>query len=333
MVDFISQTDIDSILKGTSVQAPARQMPDAETYNFLRPHRISKDRRSTLDVIYQRFAVALQALLSSRLRHVTDVSVASVEQATFAEFIMSLSTPCSAFVFDLGDPQGIQGVLDIGTDLAYHLIDRMFGGPGQSRDVGRPLTALERLVLKGVVDHALGFFGEAWHDHIKFAPAQVGFESLPDQLSVASREDNVLVANVEVKSGGFSGLLTVCVPLLALETFLQEKRTTTGRARVSDADRAQSRVQIDATLRNAHVTVTAQFPPFLLRARDVAALVPGQVIHTGFALDVPVEVHVRGRRRFLGMPGQVRRSTGVRISHVIPAAQAESKARVRARVV
>lgn len=335
MVDFISQTDIDSILKGTSVPAPVQAATiEAETYNFLRPHRISKERRSTLLAIYGRFAVALQALLSTRLRQISDVTVSSVEQATFGEFIMSLSTPCSAFIFDLGDGSGIQGVLDLGTDLAYQLIDRMFGGPGNARDLNRPLTPLERLVLRGVVEHALGYFGEVWQEYQRFQPKQVGYESMPDQLSVASREDNVLVGNIEVKTPGFGGLLTICIPLLGLESFLQEKRGVTSRGvRTTEAERVAARAAVEATLRNAQVPISARFPVCTLRARDLAALQVGQVIHTGFTLDVPIEVHVSGRRRFLAAPGQVRKTVGIRITDVIPAHQAEGKVRMRARLV
>ena len=49
-------------------------------------------------------------------------------------------------------------------------------------------------------------------------------------------------------------------------------------------------------------------PLHVEQARDVAALRVGQVIHTGYSLDVPLEVHVNGRRRFLGLPGRLTRS-------------------------
>jgi flagellar motor switch protein FliM len=335
VVDFISQTDIDSILQGTSVSALARPAQvEAETYNFLRPHRISKHRRSTLNVIYSRFAVALQALLSSRLRQISDVTVASVEQATFSEFIMSLSTPCSAFLYDLGDGSGFQGVLDLGNNLAYHLIDRMFGGPGSTRDLNRPLTQLEHLVLKGVVEHALTYFSEAWQDHWALKPKIVGFESMPDQLAVASRADNVLVVNIDVKTPGFSGLLTICLPLIALEGFLQEKRAIVTRsAHTTEAERQAARSAVETSVRAAQVPISARFPVFTMRARDVAALQVGQVIHTGYALDVPIEVHVNDRQRFLAAPGQVRKAAGIRITEVIPIDHAEGKVRMRARVI
>jgi flagellar motor switch protein FliM len=340
MADFINQTDIDSILSGAAGPAAAAEPVEAQPYNFLRPHRISKDRRSTLTNIYTRFAVSMQALLSSRLRLPTDVTIGSVEQATFGEFIMSLGNPCAAFVFSLGRGNDFQGVLDLSIDLSYQLVDRMFGGPGTgdaaaARDVNRPLTQLERLVLKGVADRTLGFLGEVWEEHLPMAPAHVGFESMPDALQIASREDNVLVTNVDVRAGEFSGLLTLCLPLIALESFLQEKRTTGVRLlHASETERQAARSNVEQALRVASLPVTARFPLFSMLARDVASLEVGQVIHTGYPLDVPLEVHVNGRRRFLGLPGRVRRAMGVRITTVFPARQPEPAGRgARARIV
>jgi flagellar motor switch protein FliM len=334
MADFINQTDVDSILRGSGTAAAVEAAVEAIPYNFLRPHRISKDRRSNLTNIYSRFAVSMQALLSSRLRIPTDVSIAGVEQATFGEFIMSLGSPCAAFVFDLGNNTGLQGVLDLGIDLSYQLIDRMFGGPGGAGNVNRPLTQLERLVLKGVADRILAMLGECWQEHHPLAPSHVGFESEPDALQIASREDNVLLTNVEVKAGEFAGLLTICLPLMGLEAFLQEKRSAGTRVGRPEAERIVSRANVEQSLRVASLPVSARFPLFSMRAGDVAGLSVGQVIHTGYALDVPLEVHVNGRRRFLGAPGRVRRAMGVRITHICAARQAEPAGRTgRARVV
>ena len=42
------------------------------------------------------------------------------------------------------------------------------------------------VVLKGVADRSLGFLSEAWAEHYQFTPTQIGFESMPDALQVAS---------------------------------------------------------------------------------------------------------------------------------------------------
>ncbi len=315
MADTFSQKDIDSLLKGATPAAAPELAVEVIPYNFLRPPRIAKDRQALLNGIYQRIAVSLQSLFSSRLRTSVDVSLSSVEQATFAEFIFSLASPCAAFIYDLGDRIGGKGVVDLGTDLSYYLIDRLFGGPGEVADLKRPLTPLERTVVRGVSDKVWSLLQEAWADHLIFAPAYSGFEASPDALQIANREDNVLVANIDVRAGGFSGLITCCIPLVSLESFLQEKPTRHfHNVKSTPAEREQTRRTIESALRSSQLELKARFPLFQLKARDVGRLEIGQVIHTGHPYDVPVELYVRGQRRFLGTLGQSRRYVGLRIT-------------------
>jgi flagellar motor switch protein FliM len=125
----------------------------------------------------------------------------------------------------------------------------------------------------------------------------------------------VLVANIEVRAGGFSGLITCCIPLVSLESFLQEKPTRhVHNVKSTLAEREQTRRTIEQALRGSLLELRARFPLFQLQARDVGRLEVGQVIHTGHPYDVPVELYVRGQRRFLGTLGQSRRYVGLRIT-------------------
>lgn len=327
MADLYSQKDVDSLLKGAAPSAAPAPAVEIIPYNFLRPPRIAKDRQALLNGIYQRITSSFQASLSSRLRASVDVVLSSVEQATFAEFIFSLATPCAAYIHALGDKVGGQAVLDLGTDFSYYLIDRLFGGPGEAQDLKRPLTPLERGVVRSVADKLWSITADAWSDHLDFRPEYVGFESSPDVLQIANREDNVLVVNVEVRVGTFSGLITMCIPLMALESFLQEKPTRHVHVRTAPAEREAARRVIESALRGSQLELKARFPLFQLKARDVSRLEVGQVIHTGHPYDVPIELYVRGQRRFLGTLGQSRRYVGLRVTQQVQTQRPEAPAR------
>lgn len=327
MADLYSQKDVDSLLKGAAPVAAPASAVEIIPYNFLRPPRIAKDRQALLNGIYQRITASLQANLSSRLRTSVDVVLSSVEQATFAEFIFSLATPCAAYIHSLGEKVGGEGVLDLGTDFSYYLIDRLFGGPGDTQDLKRPLTALERGVVRSVADKIWSLTQDAWSDHLTFQPEYAGFESSPDVLQVANREDNVLVVNIEVRAGGFSGLITMCVPLMALESFLQEKPTRHVHVRTAPAERDAARRAIEVSLRGSQLELKARFPLFQLKARDVGRLEVGQVIHTGHPYDVPIELYVRGQRRFLGTLGQSRRYVGLRVTQQVQTQRSDAPGR------
>lgn len=324
-MDALSQSDIDSLLGGGGSKAKttarradaARKAPATEVvlYNFIRPSRISKERQAILNAIHSRVGISLQSFLSSRLRQPTDVSVASVEQVTFGEFVMALSEPCAAFVIDLGEKVGSQAAVDIGTSLAQHLVDKLFGGPGEAFGMTRALTDLEQLVLKSIIERVMAYYQEAWGEYLPLQPTTVGFEGMPGTLQVASRDDNVLIANFEIKTGPETGMLTICIPLIALESFLQEKSgKTVGGQRSRIEDRDATRRQVERTLRQVGVPVTARLAQFGLAGSELSALRPGRVLLTPHHADADVELHINGQPRFEARVGQHRGHFGLRIS-------------------
>lgn len=324
--DALSQRDIDQLLGANAAGAPGRvSPPEVVPYNFLRPPRISKDRRVQLESIFSRIALSMQSMLSSRLRTPMDVTC-SVEQATFSEYVLSLANPCAAFVFDLGGAEGGQGVVDLTIDLAFYIVDRAFGGPGEIVAMERGLTPLERTVSQGVVEKLLGVFREAWHEHIPFEPEITGFESTPEMLQIASVEDNVLVANLEVRTTQFTAVVAMCIPMLPLDAFLGDKggaRSPTSRQQLTPVQRAT----VETAVRNSQVDVVARFPMLRLAAREIAGLKVGQIIQTTQPIDGPIELHVNGSRRFIGQLGQYRRMLGLRIAASVEAGASSASPR------
>ena len=324
MADALTQQDIDSLLTtGDAPQQTARKPVDVIAYNFLRPPRITRDRQGTLEAIYSRFAVLLQTMLSSRLRTATDVMVSSVEQATFSEFQFSLANPCAAFFFELAEGSDEFAAMDLGTDMAFYLVDRLFGGPGESAGIERAITPLERLVVRGIAEKILELFGEAWSEHLPFKPVDPVFEATPESLQIANEQDNVLVGNLEVKSGSFAGWISTCIPLTALEHFLQEKPSRSLQAKTRNADRrSETRAIVESVIRTIRVPVAARFPEFSLKSTDIARLAPGRTIMTGHTLSAQVEMQVCGHPYLKGAVGKAQNFIGLRITE-------QSKARNR----
>lgn len=320
MVETLTQKDVDALLRGPVGDA-GPSSTEIVPYNFVRPSRVSKERQTTLEAVFARFAAAVQALLTSRLRTPMDVSVAGVEQMMFSEFMLSLPSPCSTFVFRANDRGGNHGVIDLGAELGFLIVDRLFGGSGDTQVPRRAHTALEQAVIRGIAERALGLLREAWQDQIPMSPELLHFESNPAMLQFAAREDNVLVANLNVRTEGFAGYTTVCLPIAVFEAFLQEQTARSGAG--GPGEQGAHRPALEGVLQRARVTMRVRLPLFTLNARSVAALVPGQTIHTGHPVDLPIEVHVNGRLHHLGVLGQLRRYIGVRLVQPASAPPAE----------
>jgi flagellar motor switch protein FliM len=194
--------------------------------------------------------------------------------------------------------------------------------------VVRALSPLEQTVVRSVSERILGILREAWQEQLAIAPEITGFESDPETLQIANQEDHVLVANLEVRSGPFQGQIATCLPMSALESFLQDRSTVKLQGRGVRRDPG-SRALVESTLQHAHVAVSARLPVLRLSTREVARLAPGQILHTGSTTETDIEIHVNGRLQFVGALGQVRRRIGLRIVQPVLVPEPERPGRLK----
>ena len=317
--ETLSQNDIDRLLGGGARLTPhTAAAMDIQVYDWRRPHRVSKDRLRTLEAMYERLVKGLEAWLVSRVRGQMEVRLQSVEQFSFGEFTLSLPMPCTSFIFDIAGT-GQQGVIDIGPEFSTYLIERLFGGEGNGSTLTRTLTPIERMAVRSVADRSAALLQEIWQDHVPMDISITGFESSPEILQIANREDPVLVANVEFTTGNVSSLLLICLPFSVLDKFFSSdggKRTAV--LNTSDAERETTRQRSEAALRASRVPLTARLPEFQLTMRDIAQLAVGSIMPTGLPKDARVIVRAGVQERFIGHPGRVAGNLAVRILDAVP---------------
>jgi flagellar motor switch protein FliM len=141
-----------------------------------------------------------------------------------------------------------------------------------------------------------------------------GFESIPEMLQVANREDPVLVANVAVILGEATSSLLLCLPFAMLEKFF----TTTTNRKVQGAqgtadERTDERRNIENVVRNARISVEARFPDFKVPIGVLAKLEAGSVLQTNLAPASDLHVFVAGQKRYVGVPGKIGKSLAIRV--------------------
>jgi flagellar motor switch protein FliM len=323
---MMSQNDIDRLLGGAgsaAVAAPSAHMStpkpmqqedgEVTVYDFRRPHRVSKERLRTLEAMYERMVKSLEGWIIGRVRGQIEMRLQSVEQFSFGEFTLSLPTPCATYIFDVKNTGGAQGVIDIGHEFAYFTVDRFFGGSGAATIPNRSLSPVERLTVRLVAERAVQLVEEIWQDHVPLELEITGFESSPEILQIANREDPVLVANVEVISGQTSSLLLICLPFAVLDKFFAG--TTERRVTVlgSSTEIEAMRGMTESSVRSARVPISARLPEFRLSMQQLLELKPGSILATGLPRTAQLDVLVAGQRRFHAMPGRLGSTLAVRL--------------------
>jgi flagellar motor switch protein FliM len=235
-----------------------------------------------------------------------DVAPGPFEPVPAADFLFSLVSPCAAFVFVAGETRG---VVDLGLPVSHYLIERLFGGDGESQAPDRPLTPLEQVTVRGTAERIVQLLRETWKAP-GIRPEVIGFESDPAALPLRNGEEVVIVSTFAIKAPGFEGRFTVALPLAALEPLFGESPARAVAPVMPSSATGQE-------LQRVHLALTARLPLFRLSAREAGSLAIGQTLATGHGADTPVEVLVNGRVRFRGAMGQRRGRLGLRITEVV----------------
>ena len=308
-------------------------LPSAEVYDFLHPQRIPREQWIALEALSTKLAEALQGLFAARLRQSVTVTRNRLEEVTLTDAITALGNPCTSYIFDPGDGSGTTGILDLGGTTASYIVDRLLGGPGSVPDATRPITSIEQRVLKGVVERTLALIGETLSESGKVKPTVAAFESAGERISEAVSADALVLATFEVAGEQSIGTVTLLIPLPTVVNVLQEKRAPAVKStRGTVTAKQDTKANLEAAVRHARVPLMVRFPAITLPARAVAMMSAGQIIQTALPLDIPLEVRVNGRLRFLGAPGQVHGTVGVRIVRTVPVENSAATVPTRARI-
>jgi flagellar motor switch protein FliM len=303
MGKILSQDEIDALLTSATQLEP--MLPEqgepaspsgAIIYNFRRPDRVSKEQIRSLHFLHDRFARNVATSLSAFLRTVSDLTIVSVEQFAYSEFLMSLPDP-TAFYAIHAAPQDIIGALEVNPGIAFMMVDRLLGGTGESSPANRALTEIEQNVVDSVVKLVLDNLNDAWRAFVEVEFSIQGRETRPQMLSVAAPNEVVVLIVFDMRLGDARGMLNLCIPAALIElagaSFVQgwqrtrKEPTATDRARLTDS-LARVRVPVAARLETR------------MRARELLAIAPGDVISLGRPLRDPVRVWIGDRPKLHG---------------------------------
>jgi flagellar motor switch protein FliM len=268
----------------------------AAAYNFRRPDRISKEQLRSLHFLHDRFAHNVSTSLSAFLRSVTEVTIVSVEQFAYSEFLMSLPDPTAFYSFTMAPAEGL-AALEINPSVAFTMVDRMLGGTGQTPAPNRALTEIEQNVLDSVVKLLLDHLTETWRPIAELQFRMQDRETRPQMLRVTGPNEIVILLAFELRIGDAKGMLSLCFPATAIEAM--EDKFAQGWQRARRQATAVEHARLVANMGRVPLAVTALLET-RLPARDLLSLKTGDVISLGYPMSSPIDVHVGQVRRFQG---------------------------------
>lgn len=222
-MDFLSDENIETILSSLKKEEPKPVKPSKErnvkTYDFKKAMRFSQDQIRTLNRIHENFARLLTSYLSTQLRTFVQISVTSVEQYPYEEFINNVQKKSILGVFKAPPLQGSM-VMEFSPDVVYVTVDRLLGGQGNISLKSSDLTEIEISVIQRIFVKALISFQEAWSSVVKLSPEFKEIEVNPQFLTMFPPNETVILVALHAKIGDVEGIINICLPHVVLEQIL-----------------------------------------------------------------------------------------------------------------
>jgi flagellar motor switch protein FliM len=305
MNKILSQDEINALFSAmASEELPLEASADkpalarkVATYDFHRADRISQDQMRSLHQLHGDFGRNFASSLSAYLRAFVDVSLLSVDQLSYSEFLKRLSDP--TLISSMGmRPLDGNVILELNPSLVFPMIDMLLGGPGNAPAEQRNLTEIEMNIIEGVIKLAMRDLREAWRPIMELEFYIEGTGTKPQMFQIASAGETVVSIGLEIRVGETSGMMSVCLPSRMLKVIRNRFDQQWSSRRQKSAGNEASRIM--ALLRCAELTVSGEMRESSLTVDDLLKVSAGDIIQLNKGLGDPLLLCVAGIPKFQG---------------------------------
>ncbi len=325
MAKILSQEEIDALLTTVSTsevvqdpaQAKSEQTRSIVTYDFKHPNRVSKDQVRTLENMHDNFAGHIGSTLSAMLRTMVDVDLISVDQINYSEYIMSLVSPSCTYTFAAPPLEGLC-IMDFNPSLTFAFIDRMFGGGEKILEIERELTGIEKSVMSKIATRVYADMEDSWQNIVPIKIEQKSFETNPQFIQVVPANETVIVVSLQLKLFSTTGLLTICYPYVSLEGVLSKLSAQNWIDATKKRSAGESRELNEENLKNVPVELSVTLAQTKLKMKEFLNLRVGDVIVTDHKINLPIELRVVQRKKYLCRPGLFGKRRACQITDLFP---------------
>ena len=327
MSDVLSQNEIDDLL--TALSTGEVDVKDIEEdkkerkirkYDFSRPDKFAKDQLRTLEIIHENFSRLLNNFLSGYLRTYIEVDVISVQSLIYTEFSNSISNPAILGIVEFAPFSG-QIIIDVSSDIAYAMIERVLGGSGknvQASKESRTLTEIEMILLRNILIKFINLLKEPWGNIVELRPKLENIETNSQFAQIVSPAESIALITFNLKIGDIEGMVNICIPHFVIEPILPSLSSrlwfaTTNKKDVTEEERgalesgiSKSKIQLSAVVGGSTISVS-----------ELLNLQNGDVILLNKNVEESLEIYVESKLKFLGKPGIKKKNVAIMITDVI----------------
>ena len=279
MSEVLSQQEIDQLLQSGGETVPQAE-PEEEIipYDFRLPNRISKTQLRTIRNIHENFAESFSSYLVTKLQTVVNIKVNSIDQIYYSEYVLSVPNPACLYTFQIKHTD-IKGILELSSDLALTLVDRLLGGNGSGKKQSSTITLIEQHVLTSILEKIMGDLKKTWQiiDTMDFIVDK--FEPDIDFVQLTSPNESVLLITFEFSFGEETYMMNLCFATFAFDSILAKMSSQKLSSVRSNKKQGRSNKEIISyQLNRAYLPLTVEMGESAITIEELENLKKGDVI-------------------------------------------------------
>jgi flagellar motor switch protein FliM len=315
---ILSQEEIDALLSAMSkgevdLDAGQVETPDVQTYDLMTKSKMLQEQFYALEEVNDKLTNRLKKSISSTLQRAVEVKPGTMEMVTYAEFIKVFPTRSIFSIFTM-EPLVGSALLAIESELAFSLIDCMFGGTGKPLSWERDFTLIEKRLMKKFSLEIMSNMEQAWEEVCSITNRFKKLETKPEFLHLVEPGDIVLVILFSLDGGEFIGNIHFCIPYLILESI---KNKLSLRYMVGKDMEHSWNDRIQELLADTRLTLTAELGRTHQTVRDIISLQVDDVLKLSTGPQDLITLNVEGVPKYQSFPGVVKGNRAVQITELI----------------
>jgi flagellar motor switch protein FliM len=336
--DILSDGELDALLAGmkegpkkqsaheedaeeeeTVVAGPAmvsRKKGKIKMYDFRRPDKFSKDQIRTIEMMHESFARHFGADLSGYIRTIAEVTVTSVKQLTYSEYIEKVPNPTSIAVFSLEPLKGL-AIFEINPSIIFPIIDRVLGGQGEAISKPRELTDLEQAIVGKIIEKGFLNLKDSWHRIVDFDPEIKARETNPQFVQIVAPNEMCLNLNFEIKIKEHVGAMSMCLPYMVIEPVLYKLSAKQWFTLSKEDMSPETQEILDDKVKHTWVPLYVNLGGTSLKMKEVIDLKIGDIIKLETNAKDDLLITVEKKPMFYAKIGTKGKKKAVKISSVI----------------
>lgn len=293
----LSQQEIDAVFQSRADPSGDPRSP-VVLFDFSRLDRIPKSQIRAVHLLHDEFCRSLASSLSAYLRAYVTMTLGSLEQISYAEFLEGFESPTFIAYLDLRPYDGT-AVMEISRNLVFTFVEMLLGGSGKSGLIPpRKVTEIEKQLMHNLLRIVLHDLCEAWKSvtEIKF-----GIQSLADEpqgLHILSPAEAVVALAIEMRVGSTTGMLNLAIPSI----FIKGLRHMFERLlRVNGTEsKRKDQQQVAEILAGVQLTMEACLDELTISTKDLVNLEVGHILALDYPLEKPATAYMNGKAMLLG---------------------------------